>query len=115
MVLFQAICLGLIALILTPGWLFYFDVTPKLAKLLVACAVLLPLAVTGARPRRTAGWLAVLYGASLIASTCFSTHPALSWFGTNWRRFGALSQVAVLIFAWSVAAGGNRRVLLRAV
>ena len=34
MALIQAALIGLVALILTPGLLFYFDVTPKLVVLL---------------------------------------------------------------------------------
>ena len=41
MALLQAIAIGLIALILKPGQLFYFDVTPKVAILLVGTAALL--------------------------------------------------------------------------
>src|ERR1035441_10568118 len=37
----QAAALALIALILTPDWLFYFDVTPKLVVLLLASSVAL--------------------------------------------------------------------------
>ena len=40
MPLLQAALIGLVALILTPGALFYFDVTPKLAALLVGAAIL---------------------------------------------------------------------------
>ena len=34
MALCQAVLLGLIALIITPGYFFYFDVTPKVVVLL---------------------------------------------------------------------------------
>ena len=39
MTLFQAAAIGLLALIITPGYFFYFDVTPKLVVLLLATAV----------------------------------------------------------------------------
>src|SRR5262249_24048099 len=50
---------------------------------------------------------------SLGVSTALSSNPALSMFGTNWRRFGTVTQAAVLVFAWSVArhtAGDPKRV-----
>ena len=119
MALLQAVTLGLIALILAPGLLFYFDVTPKLAVLLAGTAILAPLAAVRP-PRRAASLLVVLYGCSLAISASVSAHPGLSWFGSNWRRYGAVTQIAVLLFAWAVAAapqpphrpaggrGGNR-------
>ena len=41
MLMIQAAAIALIALILTPGLFFYFDVTPKLLVLLVAAGVAL--------------------------------------------------------------------------
>ena len=44
MLMIQAAAIALITLILTPGLLFYFEVTPKLVVLLLAAGVaLLPL------------------------------------------------------------------------
>src|ERR1044071_8399173 len=103
MSLLQAVAIGLIALILAPGALFYFDVTPKLAVLLAATALVLPFAVP--RPRRGAVfWLSILYTCSLVVSASLSTNPGLSWFGSSWRRYGAITQIAVLLFAWVVSA-----------
>ena len=109
--LFGAVTL-LIALVVTPGYLFYFDVTPKLVILLAgtaaACAWAgLSRGVEASRRhsrvyRVFCGLLAAAAG-SLAVSTAFSRHPALSAFGTNWRRFGAVSQCALLVFAWLVA------------
>src|SRR5262245_65796255 len=110
MALLQAAILGLTALALTPGWLFYFDVTPKIAILLVGAAA--ALFCSGRAPR----WFSLLIVASLLSlgvSTGLSSNPALSMFGTNWRRFGTVTQAAVLVFAWSVArhtAGDPKRV-----
>jgi O-antigen ligase len=115
MTLLQAAAIGLIALILSPGWLFYFDVTPKVAVLLAATGIVLPFAARGARPRQAVSVIALLYVLSLILSSWHSPDAALSWFGTNWRRYGAVIQIAVLLFAWTVAAIGNRRRILRAV
>src|SRR5262245_29226446 len=117
MALLQAVILGLAALAIIPGRLFYFDVTPKVAILLVGAAATLFCA--GRAPR----WFSLLIVGSLLSlglSSALSSNPALSLFGTNWRRFGAVTQAAVLIFAWSVArhtAGDRKRMrtILRGV
>ncbi len=115
MALLQALSIGLIALILTPGWLFYFDVTAKVAILLAATGILLPFAVRGAPHHRTLAIIGLLYAASLTLSSLLSSYPAISWFGTTWRCYGALTQLSVLLFAWTVAAIGSRRVILCAI
>src|SRR5690349_20495498 len=109
MPLLQAVFVGLISLILTPGLLFYFDVTPKAAVLLFAAAILLPFTARSVRPSRAVCIAAIVYALSLVFSSTLSVHPALSWFGSSWRRCGAVSQFAVLLFAWSVIAIGERR------
>lgn len=114
MALLQAVTIGLIALILTPGLLFYFDVTPKLAALLAGAAIILPFAALRP-PRRAVSLLVILYAGSLALSASFSAHPGLSWFGSNWRRYGIVTQIAVMLFAWAVAAGADRRLVLRAI
>lgn len=102
MPLFQAAAIALIALILTPGLLFYFDVTPKLVVLFAAAALsLLPLRRGGLMN------LALLTLAILALSTALSPNPALSFYGTHWRQFGALTQAAILIFACSLALQAN--------
>jgi O-antigen ligase len=113
--LVQAVTIGLIALIIAPGYLFYFDVTPKVVVLLVGTAVLLAAgAVRGAS--KTFSILILLNLASLTISTALSTRPGLSLIGTNWREFGLVPQAAALLFAWSVAgSSGNARVVLRGV
>ena len=101
MALFQAAIVGLIALIIAPGYFFYFDITPKLVVLLAGTAV----AFVFVKPARS--WLGVMAAAtaaSLGVSALFSSNPALSWFGGNWRRFGVVEQVTVLLFAWLVAS-----------
>lgn len=115
MTLLQAVTIGLVALILAPGWLFYFDVTPKVAVLLAATGILLPFAVRGARPRRAILAILLLYALSLVLSSLLSTNPALSWFGTNWRRYGAVTQIAVLLLTWTVMAAGSRLAILRSI
>ncbi len=111
----QAAAIALIALILTPGWLFYFDVTPKLLVLLAATALLLPAVSRVARPRPFVTGFVLLFTLSLTLSTALSPHPALAIFGATWRRYGALSQFALMLFAWTVIALGARRTILRAI
>jgi O-antigen ligase len=103
MLMIQAGAIALIALILTPGLLFYFDVTPKLLVLLVAAGV----ALVPVRRSRLMG-LVILSLISLAASTALSPNPALSFYGTRWRQYGALAQAAVLMFAWALSAQTGR-------
>jgi len=113
MALFQALVIGLLALIITPGYLFYFDVIPKIVVLLAGAG--LALAIGGPVPRgRGRAWqlftlLLALNVVSLAASTAFSVNPALSAFGTNWRHFGSVIQAAILLFAWLVASHASGR------
>jgi O-antigen ligase len=99
----QAVALAIIALILSPGWLFYFDITPKLVVLLLASGV----AVLPARRSRLMG-LVILTLASLAVSTALSPNPARSFYGAHWRQFGTLTQAAVAIFAWSISTQTHR-------
>jgi O-antigen ligase len=108
---------AILPVVIAPGLLFYFDVTPKLLFLLIGAAVALVLwrgdLPMGSRRNRVFLWLLLLEGASLAISTALSTHPALSLNGGNWRRFGLVTQLAVLIFATLVAAdcaSGSERV-----
>jgi O-antigen ligase len=113
--LLQAVTIGLIALIITPGYLFYFDVTPKTAVLLVGTAALLGLGGLRGAPKLFSTLILVNL-ASLALSTALSTRPGLSLIGTNWREFGLIPQAAALLFAWSVAESpGNPRVPLRGI
>ena len=105
MALLQAVVIALVALIITPGFLFYFDVTPKLLVLLLGTAVLLRL-----KPApRVFSILLLLTGVSLLISTALSRDPALSAFGTSWRRFGLVTQAALLLLAWAVAGNAAGR------
>src|ERR1035438_9292371 len=99
----QASAIALIALILTPGLLFYFDVTPKLVVLLIASGVAL---LPWRRSKIMA--LVMLTLASLAISTALSPNPALSFSGTHWRQYGALAQASVLIFAWAISTQTHR-------
>src|SRR5712692_691416 len=98
---------ALLPLILAPHLLFYFDITPKILVLLVGTAMALPLTFRFARARsREMRWfelLLVAMAVSLIVSTLLSADRALSFGGSNWRRFGLLAQFSVLLLAWMAA------------
>ena len=122
MSLLQAVLLALIALIITPGQMFYFDVAPKVAVLLVGTAALL-VGSTRQRsiPHPYTFWVWV--AASLVSlgvSTVFSANRAISVFGSTWREYGGVTQSAVLLFAamvaWNVAGREHSvKAMLRAV
>jgi len=100
---FLAAALAAMALILAPGIAFTFDIVPKLVVLLAAAA----LAAFPARRSRFL-YLIVLTLAWLAVSTALSSRPWLSFFGSGWRRYGALAQLAVLLLAWSIYGEARR-------
>ena len=103
---------ALVPLVITPGLLFYYDVTPKIVILLLGVAAALPwFSPARLLALRDGRWLAMLLGAqavSLILSTAFSSQMGLSVSGTDWRRFGLITQVAVFLFTAIAAADLNR-------
>jgi hypothetical protein len=104
----QAALIALSAFILAPGLLFDFDVTPKIAVILVGTAVALAMQARHLpRPDRRPNPFVFALALSALAvaiSTLASTHPALSLFGSNWRRFGAIVQFAILAFTYLIYA-----------
>ncbi len=115
---------AILPVVIAPGFLFYFDVTPKLLILLIGVSVALVLwrgeLPLGSKANRVFLVLLFAEGVSLVLSTALSTHPALSLNGGNWRRYGLVSQLAVLIFATLVAAdcascSGRVRTYLKAI
>jgi O-antigen ligase len=113
---------ALVPLILTPGLLFYFDVTPKLIALLIATAIALPLLFPWPLPRAGAArWLRGLIAAqvfSLTLSTVFSRRIALSLWGSNWRSLGLIEQSVLLLFtlltfAWIAGRPDRLNLMLR--
>ena len=106
MALAQAIAIALIALVITPGFSFYFDIIPKLCVLLVALALCLALS----RPARPGPfhYLAILFFGSLALSLAFSPMRDISAFGSTWRRFGVIPQIAILFFAGWLSAQAHR-------
>jgi O-antigen ligase len=124
----MALCLWaivtLLPLILAPQLLFFYDVTPKIFVLMIGAAVALLLTLRGPRAQSPAlrifGILLAVQAVWLVVATAFSKDPALSFGGGGWRRFGLVSQGAVLLVAWIAAqhtAGRPDRVrhLLRAI
>ncbi len=116
MPLLQAAVIGLTVLMIAPGYSFYFDVTPKLLVLLLGAAIC---AVTwnGARPSRAVTAAFAAAAAWVVVASALSANPALSWFGSTWRRYGAVAQLAILLLAWLIAQNGERgrTVLLRGI
>jgi O-antigen ligase len=124
-----AAVLALTPLLILPGCSFYYDVTPKIGVVLVGTAIALLLFLRDSpldQLRRcwadpTGRCFCLLIAAQcicLLASTFFSTNPALSWNGGNWRRLGLVSQSAVIALALLIAAscsGAVLRILLRAI
>ncbi len=100
-------------LALAPHLFYYYDITPKVALLLLGAAIALALAsreldslraFCGTRYGR---WYASAAGAAIALAgiaTVYSAHPALAWDGSNWRRMGGLSECAVVLAALGIAA-----------
>ena len=119
--------IALISLLITPGFLFYFDVTPKIVVLLAGtAAALIWIVISGTRAAGKSKTFAIFSGlllfyvASLAVSTVISARPRLSIFGSNWRLFGSATQATICLLGWLVAMGcaGNPnrvRVVLRAI
>jgi O-antigen ligase len=119
---------ALVPLVIAPGLLAYFDVTPKIAFLLIGAALILLYRSANLRnissilQARIGKWWVGLLAAEWLSSaiaTAFSTHPALSLNGGNWRRFGLIPETGLLLFvliagAWVAADRLNLRTLLRA-
>ncbi|MBI2684884.1 MAG: O-antigen ligase family protein [Acidobacteria bacterium] len=99
----SALLAVLIPILALPFWFFYFDITPKAAVLLTGVAAgcwLIP-AQSGWRALdskdRRAALLVGLQIVFLSIATATSTHPALSFSGSNWRRFGLVTQLALFV------------------
>ena len=111
--LVAGVCLFLPVLILPASLSFSFDSLPKAVFLYLAAALFLLFPglfarYVGTLLQTAAGKLFLMFvmiaTISLLVSTWFSIDPELSFFGTRWRHFGALSQISVL--ALGIAAAG---------
>jgi O-antigen ligase len=107
------VSLALIPLLMAPGALLYFDVTPKVAALLIATGLALfhtktnALGLAALRSCRAGRWLTYLLAAqavSILVATIFSHDLALSITGGTWRRSGAVTELALCAFVLLSAA-----------
>jgi O-antigen ligase len=107
------VSLALIPLLMAPGVLLYFDVTPKVAALLIAAGLALfhtkanALGLAVLRSCRAGRWLTYLLAAqaaSILVATIFSHDLALAITGGVWRRSGAVTELAVCAFVLLIAA-----------
>lgn len=119
---------ALVPLVLTPGWLSHFDVTPKVAILLLGSTLILfywrvnvhNFYKLWRQPEgRWFGGLIAGAWVSIVLATAVSTHALLSLNGSNWRRMGLIGETGLLIFisaaaGWLAANRSNIRLLLRA-
>ena len=117
------------ALVIAPGLLFYYDITPKIAVFLLGTAGVLvcqrawlpSLAALFESPggRLFLGALG-LNAVSLAVSTVVANDPALAFSGSEWRRLGLAAEIALLLWTAALAgwAGGSPQrvvVILRAI
>jgi O-antigen ligase len=99
-------------LAIAPGILLENDVIPKLLALLIGAAGLLlcwPVWSAGASVLLRSGrgrLLAVVLALQLVSvafSTAVSPQPALALAGSGWRRYGLVTQFALVVFAFLAA------------
>lgn len=119
---------ALVPLLITPGTLAYFDITPKIGILLLGTALMLLQLRTNSSNIRTlfdarpARWLAALLAVEWTAfalASLFSTNRLLSLNGGSWRRLGLIPETGLLLFVllaagWLAAQQDRVRLLLRA-
>jgi len=91
---------ALVALLILPGWSFYFEVTPKVTVILVGAAAVIPfLRWPQARRTQWAVGLIALQAAAIVLATIFSKNRWLGFYGSTWRKSGMLAEIAILVFA----------------
>ena len=109
----------LIPILTLPFWFFSFDIVPKVAVLLCGAAaicVMAPWRMQSLRvvPRHVVVLLA-LQALALVVATIASTNVPLSVSGGNWRSYGLVTQLALLIVTLSAVAGLRLEATLRAI
>lgn len=101
-----AIIAVLLPLIITPGVFFAFDITPKIAVLVLGTCVMLCFAkqnikrVYGMARTSCGRWflgLLALQWISLAGAAALSLSRGLSLHGSGWRRFGLLTQTCLVL------------------
>ncbi len=119
---------ALVPLLILPGGVSHFDVTPKIAILLLGAALISLYASANVQnfykflPLGAGRWLVCVLAATWLCAalaTALSTHAALSLNGSNWRRLGLIPESGLLLFVlltafWLTAEPRNVRTLLRA-
>ena len=107
----------LLPLLITPGLLFHYDITPKIVILSLAVAGCLAMptqisvGIAGIWRRKSGRWLCALAAAQSLwyaAVTGLSSRPWFSLFGSNWRRMGLLTVLALCVFTVLAAAHLSR-------
>jgi O-antigen ligase len=107
----------LLPLLITPGILFHYDITPKVVilSLMVAGCLMLPGQISGSIAalwaKKSGRWLCALAAAQSIwyaVATGLSSRPWFSLLGSNWRRMGLLTVVALSVFAVLAAANFSK-------
>src|SRR5580658_8940764 len=103
---------GIVPLLITPGLLFHYDITPKIAVIAFVAAIGLM------RPRSLANgicalwnrqcgrWLCMLAGTQIVwlaVCSALSTRPWFSLLGTNWRRMGFVTLFSLVVCTVLVA------------
>jgi O-antigen ligase len=99
---------ALVAILILPGWSFYFDVTPKIVVVVAGAAVALAFLRRWPQPASPRlRWFLGIVTAQVVAillATLFSTNRWFSVYGSTWRRSGLFAELAVLILAACAAA-----------
>jgi O-antigen ligase len=104
---------ALLPLLITPGILFHYDITPKIVILSVITAGCLALPGETSRGiaelwrRKSGRWLCGLATAQVAwyaVAAGLSSRPLFSVFGSNWRRMGLFTVVALCTFTVLAAA-----------
>lgn len=98
------VTVALVPLIITPGVLFYYDVTPKIAVLFLGVALTLLFGRIDLRLlwlHRTTRWFLGIVAFQWIwfaLATALSSDRSLSLNGGSWRRDGLITQTGLLAF-----------------
>jgi O-antigen ligase len=109
---------ALLPLLITPGLLFHYDSLPKIALLAFAMAVALLRPMRAGQDiralwqRKSGKWLCIVAGAQVLwtaMATAASSRPWFSLLGSNWRRMGLATIVALALFAVLSAAWLSRK------
>src|SRR5580692_11686261 len=96
---------ALVPLLITPGVLAYFDITPKIAILLLGTALMLlqvranssnMRTLRGARSGRWLVWLLTAEWLAFALATVWSSNRPLSLDGGSWRRLGLIPETGLL-------------------